>query len=458
MFRSYLYIAAFMLTLTCRGENWTPKDVIALFESMDAQQEVVPPPPAGPIIMWTGLGVEPQTIEDIKLLNRHGFNQHLPLLGDHWKAADALLASGAPIQIMQGLKAFPLDDGSGKATPTPASQADGFNLKSWQRIASFIREQLTQYQQRSIHVDALWLDYEGPPFLATRQEVTSQAEEYNLPVQLNNEAWDQWRRQFTLNVLSSYIAGPAREIFPKASVLNWTANISYPESRLTNALGQATPVSGPFLFTHSNPYAYGNTLSYEIAGLPVDLPPHEVDEFYRHLILRHVSIDAYNRAASAPNLGSIPWVARIVKESQRADIPEMSREAYREALRHLWLRGIQGMMVFNAPNLSHQEHIAEISDVAAVWREMSQHLSLLNQGEAANFEVSGHDTYYWSAIRYQSRAVVRITPLKDNAPASITIPVWDDQTVAIKLPQHPQTYIVWRNESLPGGYLLTLAQ
>lgn len=437
-----------------RGD-WTPSDVVATLEAMETEGVRVPYPPAGPIILWSGVGFDPQPPATLALLQRHGFNQHLPLFGDHLEAAHALVEFGAPIQLMQGLKTFPARDTTGEACRLPSSPADGFNLQSWRRISDAVVDALNRYQAAGLTVDALWLDYEGQPLTALRQEVASQAQALNLPVHLPDGQWEDWRRQFTLNALSSYVAAPAREVFPRISVLNWTANLSYPASPLINALGQPTPVSGPLFFTHSNPYAYGNTLSYEKAGLPVDLPQAEVDAFYRKLLLQHVSGDAYNRAVSTPLMGSVPWVARVVPDSSHQDIPLMSRPAYRESLRHLWLRGIQGMMVFNSPLLTPEQQQAEIIDVADVWREFSRHTAMIRLGQVANFSTDPVDGWQWSALRNRSQAVLRVSPASAILAESLTIPLWPDLKITLRPRPDGQTYLVWRIDHGNNGYMLT---
>lgn len=436
------------------ANGWTAEETIALFQQLGKDQPTIPCPPAGPILLWSGLGFEAQSPENIRLLLDQGFNQHLPLTGDYRTAARALAQSGAPIQIMEGLKRFPVANQEGKTRP--ASAEDSFRLATWQKIGDWVRRQMRMYQDCGLTVDALWLDYEGFPFLAERAAVRSSAAGLNLPTHLNETAWADWRRQFALNALSSYVAAPARENFPNISVLNWTANFSFPHTPLIDATGGDTAVSGPLWFTHSNPYAYGNTLSYEIAGMPMNLEQSEVDAFYLELLLRHASTDARNRRSANEVTGAVVWVARIVRDAQQDGIPEMSRPAYREALRHLWLRGIDGMMVFNSPMLNPGEHQAEITDVAQVWREMSAHRPLLQRGMPANYELSAQDGCIWSAIATPQLALIRITPVPMNqAFEARNMVIWEDLTIRIPAGREPQTYLVWRNPTLGRHYLLT---
>ncbi|GHB91970.1 hypothetical protein GCM10007047_03650 [Cerasicoccus arenae] len=301
---------------------------------------------------------------------------------------------------------------------------------------------MTSYKERGITVNALWLDYEGFPFMAPTSKLLTDA-----PHGLNLHEWSQWRRQFALNIASAYLAAPARESFPNISTLNWVGNLSYPASPIIDATGQQTAASGALFFTHSNPYAYGNTLAYELAGLSPELAADQVDQFYQRLLLQHVSVDARNRAVSAPYIGSVAWVARIVRDAQKQDLPVMSREAYRESLRHLWLRGIQGMMIFNAPTLSQDEQIAEIQDISQIWRELSEYNSLIKTGKVCNFDIpkEGDNEVVWSALSNLSYAVARVTPVGSTPPSSIIINIWD-LPIEISTPDPPgKTYQIWRH-------------
>src|SRR5690606_23946323 len=97
-----------------------------------------------------------------------------------------------------------------------------------------------------------------------------------------------------------------------------------------------------------NPIAYGSDVAFAYTrprGRPLDREA--VDAIYTHILLRQVSADAHARRLDAPHMESVVWVARWVRDILDRAYPVMSREAYREALRHIWLRGADAMMIFN---------------------------------------------------------------------------------------------------------------
>ena len=144
------------------------------------------------------------------------------------------------------------------------------------------------------------------------------------------------------------MAAPIREVYPEAAVTNWLTLVSTPEAPTHSWRGTPHPASGPTLFTHSSPAAYGIDTGFraQFSDAPNDkrqLP----DWLFLHILLRQASEDAANRSRVAPYLGGVVWVARWVPDREVTPTPVMSRRMYREALRHLWLRGMDAMAVFN---------------------------------------------------------------------------------------------------------------
>lgn len=92
----------------------------------------------------------------------------------------------------------------------------------------------------------------------------------------------------------------------------------------------------------------------------------------------------------------------------------MSRAAYREALRHLWLRGIDGMQVFNPARPGFEEiAVQEVEDAARVYGEMLAFRDFLDDGEVMNLEYLGplEAGVLWSGLRLEDEAVVRVAAL-----------------------------------------------
>ena len=71
-------------------------------------------------------------------------------------------------------------------------------------------------------------------------------------------------------------------------------------------------------------------------------------------------------------------------------IPLMSREAYRESLRHMWLRGVDGMQIFQPLRPGYQHIVkGEVYDAVEVYDEMVEHREFLERGEILCADVPG---------------------------------------------------------------------
>lgn len=174
-----------------------------------------------------------------------------------------------------------------------------------------------------------------------------------------------------------------------------------------------------------------------------------MDQFYTHNLLRGVSVDAVNRQAYGPEVMSFPWVTRfcpLEKESGN-EIPDMSRGAYREALRHMWLSDIDGMQLFNAEWGGFEETwVLDLQDAVSVYDEILAHREFLEDGEAMNLEVPERqdDGVLWSGLRLADRALVRVVS-QGSQPGQVEIAPWEDARVTLAAPVTGATYLVERS-------------
>ena len=120
----------------------------------------------------------------------------------------------------------------------------------------------------------------------------------------------------------------------------------------------------------------------------------------------------------------------------------MSRERYREALRHLWLRGIDGMQVFNSTTPGDAElAIAEVEDAQEVYGEMLAFRQFLEQGAPLNLATYLPDvTLLWSGIRLDDEVIVRGISLSGR-PDTLTLEPWPDVPVSLSVSTEG---ITWR--------------
>lgn len=412
-----------------------------------------------PMILWEpGPAVEPDD-EFYKELLARGFTQHIHLDETMIPAAQALQRAGSPVIMMQGAGgqwpaslagdakewAHQFDNGytaGGQVHACPAI------AKGWAVNADRIRATLGKFKEAGVKVDAVWMDWEGDP--AGGPERYEQAlhcarcrETLPPGVLADAKSFDDycWRRFVELT--GAYLAAPVEEVFPGCSTTNWHATVSTPARPVRNWSGRAYPPVAPPFFTASNPVAYGNTVSFKSWKPEYKLDREHVDQFYMHLLLREVSDDAANRLAWTPR-GSVPWVCRWCPDDPNPKIPVTSRECYREALRHLWLRGITGMQVFNPVRPGYEAMaLAEVQDAAAVYDEMLAYREFLEGGIPLCLDVpKPQDSgVVWSGLRKGNQAIVRVFK-QSGGKGAVTVEPWPGSKITLVATREGKTWLL----------------
>jgi hypothetical protein len=252
-----------------------------------------------------------------------------------------------------------------------------------------------------------------------------------------------------MELLGTYLAAPVAEVFPGCSTTNWrvvTASPLHPSLGWSQTLINARV---PAMFTATNPTVYGMTTFFDYWKPEYRLERERVDQFYTHFLLRDVSNETANRQIFAPHLESIPWVARWCPDGpggvgEQAKRPIMSRERYREVLRHLWFRGINGMQIFNhvVPGYEHMA-VFEVEDAVAIYDEALQFRDFLEGGEVMNLTVPKlqDSGVVWSGLRLANRAVVRV--FKQGMGASkLTVEPWPKKRAVLNATSTGETYLL----------------
>jgi hypothetical protein len=422
------------------------------------------------MILWECGNFKPQPAEHYRDLLARGLTQHVRLDTNHIATALALQAAGSPVIMMQGAGgAWParlagerslwqhrLDPGF---KPRDDVHACLLITEGWAIQADRVRQTLRAFRAAGVTVDAVWMDWEGDPYSwidayeqashCARCRETIPAYALAAP-----PAFHAWRWRLYLDLLAAYLAAPVKEIFPKAETTNWMLVLSTPERPVVSWSDRAIPPGIPALFTASNPVAYGNTVYWRKAWDATWTADRDsVDRFYMHLLLRQVSADAANRARWAPWMKSFPWVDRWCPDDEDPSIPLMSRERYREALRHIWLRGVAGMQVFNPARKGYRAIVlSEVEDAVAVYDEMLEYKDILARGQAMNTNVPGpRDAgVLWSGVMSGDRAVVRVVRL-DGSSGRFTLEPWPGQRVEIEAGPTGQTLVLKREATTERG-------
>ncbi|MBF0161406.1 MAG: hypothetical protein HQL88_03870 [Magnetococcales bacterium] len=419
-----------------------------------------------PLLIIAGVGFEPLPVAEIRMLLERGITQHLELKSSAIGAARRLKEAGAPVILTDGRNgAWPYNlekDKTQWAHQYPAKldvQPHWRDLPSpplfrgWAVAAEQLRTTLNRFRQEQVPVDAIWLDYENEPSTANYYAAILSPSTLALmpPQAVADEAsFRRYSRQLWIQLLSTYIAGPAREMFPKVSITNWVVTLSSPERPVLGWMNEPHPPMGATLFTATNPVAYGiDTAFLALWQKSYRLDQEHVDQFYSHILLRQVSADSANRQQQAPYLASIPWVGRWVADHPDKRVPILSRERYREVLRHLWLRGIDGMQVFNPveSTATLDMAVAEVQDAAAVYDEMLAYRDFLEKGTVLQLAHPAiqEDAALWSGLRLQDEAIVRLF-WQGGAIGSLEIEPWPGSKVTLSSPTRGATFRLRRDK------------
>jgi hypothetical protein len=422
-----------------------------------------------PLVLWSDPPAADLSPEAVRMLLARGIVPHIRLDKAFIPLARILQDVGAPVIAVEGkggnwpyslagdaadwAHRYPKDrevKEEWRTAPSPMI------LKGWRVAADRIRDTLAAFRAAGIVLDAAWLDWEVEPHTASFEAaVASPSSRALLPpgAAAHPSVFARFRLHLWMGLMSAYAAGPIREAYPKASVTNWMAVLSSFDRPVPTWTGHALPPTGPSLMTASNPTAYGVDLAFAAGwdeSWPLDRD--RVDRFYLNVLLRQVSADTENRRRTAPYLDSFPWVARwvrILDQEGKGDlkVPMMSRETYREALRHLWLRGIDGMQVFNSATTSDPETaIGEVEDAQAVFDEMLGFREFLEGGEVMNTDHPGPegDRPLWSGLRLGHRALVRVHPPAGSEGRSWGIEAWPGEVFFPTFPEGGAAYILHR--------------
>ncbi|MEO5372045.1 MAG: hypothetical protein H7833_18405 [Magnetococcus sp. DMHC-1] len=400
-----------------------------------------------PMILWESGGHEPLPEEAVRMLLERGVTRTIRLNTRQIPAARALQQAGSPVIVLEargGIWPYEATEG----------QKDRFSpgdLSGWARAAKEFRTTLEAFRQAGVKIDGFWLDFEGQPSMAAYDMVKNTPEFRRLlppDAWATREAFLRFRRQFWVQLMSAYVAAPLREYYPQASITNWVITLSSPERPVLDWYDQPHPPLGPTLFTATTPVAYAIDTAF-LSGWRKDNPwdQEHVDRLFMNVLLRQVSDNGWNVQRQAPYLQVIPWVARWVPDHPKQKIPVMSREAYREALRHLWLRGVDAMQVFNPVHAGFRDMaIAEVVDATRIYDEMLAHKEFLDRGEVLNYVYPGpqESGLIWSGLRLGERAVVRLYD-HGGAAGPHSLELWPGQQVTLPVSQgQGSTHLVSR--------------
>lgn len=412
-----------------------------------------------PMILWDpDHGADAlQPPEYYRDLLARGLTEHIHLDEAMLPTAQALQKAGSPIIMMEGVGGpWPAKLAGDPDAKPPGDTKEwqhqfdaGFTPKEyihacpalvtgWAINARHVRAALEKYKEAGVTVDAVWMDWEGDPIGGGEryeQALHCARCRDTLPPEVLASARSfaeySWRRYMDLG--GAYLAAPVAEVFPQCSVTNWRVTVSTKTRPIRNWEDVPYgPVVPPFYNT-SNPCAYGNTVSWSLWKTSFKKDREHVDQFYTYLLLNETSDDAANRLVWTPGRKSVPWVCRWCPDDPDPKIPIMSRERYREVLRHLWLRGICGMQIFNPKRDGFEEiAVSEVQDAVAVYDEMLACKDILDNGTPLGLDLPKiqDNGVLWSGVRSGDKAIIR-TFKQGGGRESVTIEPWPGQKITL---------------------------
>lgn len=414
-----------------------------------------------PMIMWSGGTFDPQPKETYQALLARGLTQHIQLDAKMLSTAKALQAAGSPVIVVQGA-----------GGPWPASLAGTPELwahqftnafkptdhlrpclaifTGWAANADKERATLRQFKEASVVVHAVWMDWEGDPLFQGDtyiQAAQCRRCRETLPpwVLASEENFRRYSWRLYNDLIAAYLAAPVREIFPACSVANWNIVVTIGRPVLHWTGDRPISPGLPGMLTAMNPVAYGSTYYFTDhwkKEYPLDME--HVDQFYTHLLLHEVTGNAVNAAAYAPEKEMIPWVCRWCPDNKDPRIPVMSRERYREVLRHHWLRGVDGMQIYNASPKGYEDMaVYEVADAVAVYDEMLEFKEYLDEGEPFGLDLpkAQDDGVLWSGLRRAQSAVVRVFK-QGGGKAEIVVEPWPGKKALLQATDKGRTYLL----------------
>jgi hypothetical protein len=414
-----------------------------------------------PLVAWEGFSNEPQQPEFYHQLLARGLTEHIRLVPTLIDTALAIQRAGSPVIVLEG-GGGPFPASLAGDPSTWAHQFDaGYKPKDyarpcpslhagWAIFADQLRATLRQFKQKGVQIDAVWNDWEGDPLYGGDrfdQALHCKRCREILPPKLlasRGRFMDYTARKF-YELFGAYYAAPVLEFYPKCSVTNWLAQPSTPEEPQPGWSEERGHIYMPPLFTAWNPTAYGAaSWIWESRNKKEKRDQEHVDQVYTNVLLRQVSLTGKLTRRWAPEKELIPWIARWVSEPPELEFPVMSRDRYREVLRHLWLRGVAAMQVFNPRTQGLEDMaLAEVEDAVAIYDELLAFREFLEKGEVLSYDVPHQqdDGVIWSGLRLGKRAVVRVFK-QGGGKAKQTVHPWGQREFQLEADGAGETFLL----------------
>ena len=284
----------------------------------------------------------------------------------------------------------------------------------------YVRAHLENLRTGGVTVNALWQDWESWANSPYNNNYQAQnwyvqnvdAGTYNRlgldpEIPSNFNKLEQWIYQHKQELLDASSRQALTDTFSADAPFGNYANVRSVSPAVTLSAGTAAM---PSLYAN-------NTALPAQFGATEPVTQSKVDDIQWFWMLRTFSLTASNDSAEDI---TVPFVSPWVNDLNDAKYNGwgMSRPVYREFLKHVWLRGADGMYVFNYNPLIYttytaQSELEKIEDARAVLDEMLNYRVFLEHGTPMTFAFDSAMNYsartVWSGLACANDALVQVT-------------------------------------------------
>jgi hypothetical protein len=390
----------------------------------------------------------------VKLLAARGIVPTVRM-GHDWTPAGALAlakaisAAGQPVYLL--IPTIPGDEaglypggdigGSGRAASPCFMDFDTSTA------ARTMRSWLQPLKDAGITVKGVWFDYEGEPkpsraaWAIQKSSVTCR-DRYPSDVLDDYDRWSDFIYNLRSRILSEAVADPIHELFPAAIVGNYNETASSTAKPFVATNGNRVGNRTIGALTAQMPIVYADNRLLGVSFPGASISQERADEFYFPRMLRAASSSFANAQSGKLN---VPYISRYVPAREsNGQMVGLSQGLYRELLRHVLLRGADGLFIFNISTMARDDALDGIADSVAVYDEMLAYSDILTGGTPLDFSTPEWPGAVWSGVRGTDRALIRaLTPA--GSPQTVSVPVFAGVTVRLEAPVEGATYIVDRS-------------
>ena len=237
---------------------------------------------------------------------------------------------------------------------------------------------------------------------------------------------DDWRafQRYTFELRtrlnSEVMADPVHAAFPRALVGTYGDFASSERVPFVDESGNVYPPRSLGRMDVLMPSAYANTMHLARQFRPDQPVTQEAaDQLYFFRLLRAVSTANANKA---PGKLGVPFLSRFAPDDPAERVRfGMSRGLYRELIRHVLLRGSDGLYLFNlgypGSPVTPAQSFESLEDVRAVYDELLAYREFLDKGRPMTYDtaMTVDAGVVWSGLCLDDRCLVRVYSLRTEA-------------------------------------------